>query len=153
MTNDEMDRLTEGLDSKAAKVRALNAAGVSTGDISRYLDIRYQHVYNVLLRAGVIEKKAPAERSEVLRHPEASVFVGRVSEHGAIELPAGIMQQYGLAAGDTVFCRALPEGLFILSREAALREITEMAREKMPEQAALIEALFNPHSTGAIRKP
>ncbi|WP_336972528.1 hypothetical protein [Sphingobium aromaticiconvertens] len=153
MTNEEMDRLTETLGSKAAKVRALNAAGVTTGDIGRYLDIRYQHVYNVLLRAGAIEKAAPAERPHPLRDAVGEVIVARIGDDGGIGLPDEIMARYGLASGETVFCQALPEGLFILSREAALREITEMAREKMPEQAALIEALINSQSAGAIRKP
>jgi hypothetical protein len=35
--------------STAAKVRTLNAAGMSRGDISRALNIRYQWVRNVLI--------------------------------------------------------------------------------------------------------
>ena len=143
MTSDEMDDLTQGLDSKAAKVRALYSAGVSTGDIGRYIGIRYQHVYNVLLRAGMIEKAAPQGAESPSLGADAEIIVAEVGRGGGIQLPDEVMQRYGLAAGETVYCRALPEGLMILSREAALRQVTELAREKMPEQAALIEALLN----------
>ncbi|WP_156358272.1 AbrB/MazE/SpoVT family DNA-binding domain-containing protein [Sphingobium sp. Leaf26] len=147
MTNEEMDRLTEGLTAKAAKVRALHAAGVSTGDIGRYLGIRYQHVYNVLLRAGLIEKAAPPV-SERLPLSGDEIIVAQVGKAGGIELPAEVMERYGLAPGGTVYCQALPEGLMILSQEAALRQVTALAREKMPEQAALIEALLRTQRDG-----
>lgn len=143
LTRDEMDRLTAGMTSKAAKVRALNEAGVSTGDISRYLDIRYQHVYNVLLRAGAIEKTTPPREAKApILSGGGDIIVGRVNETGAIELPAEIMERYGLAAGEPLYCRALDDGLAVLSRQAALEAITQAAREKMPEQAALLEALI-----------
>lgn len=143
MTSDEMDELTRGLDSKAAKVRALYSAGVSTGDIGRYIGIRYQHVYNVLLRAGLIEKAAPSGAESSPSGADAEIIVAQVGAGGGIELPDEVMQRYGLAAGEAVYCRALPEGLMILSREAALRQVTELARQKMPGQVALIEALLN----------
>ncbi|SCW75846.1 hypothetical protein SAMN02927924_02633 [Sphingobium faniae] len=143
MTHEEMDRLTAGMTSKAAKVRALNEAGVSTGDISRYLDIRYQHVYNVLLRAGAIEKSTPPKeaRAAVLGG-DGEIIIGRVNDAGAIELPAQIMERYGLIAGEPLYCRTLDDGLAVLSQQAARQAITQAAREKMPEQAALLEALI-----------
>lgn len=154
MTHEEMDRLTAGMTSKAAKVRALNEAGVTTGDISRYLDIRYQHVYNVLLRAGAIEKATPSRDAKAtVLGGDGEIIVGRVNEAGAIELPAGIMERYGLIAGEALFCRAMNDGLAVLSHQAAREAITQAAREKMPEQAALLEALIGkppapPRKTG-----
>ena len=35
--------------TKSAAIRALSAEGMSKGDISRYLEIRFQHVRNVLV--------------------------------------------------------------------------------------------------------
>jgi hypothetical protein len=52
MTDPEMDEIVAGLSTKADKIRALAAAGVSKGDIARYLGIIYQHVYNVLARSS-----------------------------------------------------------------------------------------------------
>ncbi|TWD02114.1 hypothetical protein FB595_1153 [Sphingobium sp. AEW010] len=152
MANEQMDRLTEGLDTKAAKVRALHAAGVSTGDIGRYLGIRYQHVYNVLLRAGLIEKAGAASEKPALSG-DAEIIVAQIGKSGGIELPDAVMQHYGLAVGATVYCQVLPEGLMILSQEAVLKQVTALAREKMPEQAALIEALLNLNRGGTLRSP
>jgi bifunctional DNA-binding transcriptional regulator/antitoxin component of YhaV-PrlF toxin-antitoxin module len=140
MNKNEMDQLTAGITSKAAKVRALNAAGVSTADIGRYLDIRYQHVYNVLLRAGVIEKGVGAAPAPF--DPDAEIVVAQSDRHGAITLPEPIRQRLGLVAGEPVYCRVLDDGIHLISRDAALRHVTEAARTKMPEQAALIEALL-----------
>jgi len=147
MTNEEMDTLTEGLDSKAAKVRALYGAGVSAGDIGRYIGIRYQHVYNVLLRAGLIAKAAPATSRAPSLDPDSEIIVASIGKGGGIVLPGPVMDRYGLKAGEAVYCQALPEGLMILSQDAALAHVTRMAREKMPEQAALIEALLKGRSS------
>ena len=38
----------EGLSTKSAKIRLLAADGVTTGEIAKVLDIRYQHVRNIL---------------------------------------------------------------------------------------------------------
>ncbi|MCW2370783.1 hypothetical protein [Sphingobium sp. B11D3D] len=146
MTKEEMDSLTQGLDSKAAKVRALYGAGVSAGDIGRYIGIRYQHVYNVLLRAGLIVKAAPTRDRESALGPDSEIIVASIGKDGGIELPDSVMDRYGLKAGEAVYCQALPEGLMILSQDAALAHVTRMAREKMPEQAALIEALLKGRS-------
>jgi hypothetical protein len=35
-------------ESKASKMKKMSAAGMSTGDIARVLDVRFQFVYNVL---------------------------------------------------------------------------------------------------------
>jgi hypothetical protein len=154
MTNDDMDRLTKGLDSKAAKARALNEAGVSTGDISRYLGIRYQHVYNVLLRAGAIQKGEKAQTAPSFDFlGDAEIVTGRIDEHGAFVLPPEILARYQAMPGSTIYCQALAEGLLILNREAAQRAVTDAVREKMPQHAAFLDALFDQKPTNGKRKP
>ena len=49
MTRDEMDDLTRDLPTKSAKIRILEEHGVPRAEIARYLQIRYQHVRNVLV--------------------------------------------------------------------------------------------------------
>jgi len=39
----------DSLPTKSAKIRFLDSLEMSRGDISRYLNIRYQHVRNVLI--------------------------------------------------------------------------------------------------------
>ena len=140
MTTDEMDRIAAALPSKAAKARALNVAGVSTGDISRYLGIRYQQVYNVLLRAGAISKGEPADEATA---PVGEVITGRIKRDGGISLPKAVLERFGLDQEGTLYCRVSNDGLVLLSQDAARRAVTEAIREKMPEQAALLDALFS----------
>lgn len=45
---EELLKLVESLVTKSAKIRLLAADGVSTSEIAKVLDIRYQHVRNVL---------------------------------------------------------------------------------------------------------
>jgi hypothetical protein len=49
MTRDEMDSATAGLATKAAKIRVLDKLGATRSEIANYLQIRYQHVRNVLI--------------------------------------------------------------------------------------------------------
>ena len=46
---DRMDALVAGIPTKSAKIRRLDQAGYARADIARFLDIRYQHVRNVLV--------------------------------------------------------------------------------------------------------
>lgn len=45
----DMQKVLNGMPSKSAKIRYLAVKGFSRGDIARILDIRYQHVRNVLI--------------------------------------------------------------------------------------------------------
>jgi len=141
VTEAEMDKITSGMKAKAEKVRALNAAGVSTSDISRYLKIRYQHVYNVLLRSGAITKAVPeAENLEIV--------TALTDASGNIILPKHLRERYGIVPGEPVFLQVGETGLTLIGRATALRQIMQSAQEKMPDQAALIEALLSSRPSG-----
>lgn len=50
-TNDlstEQTKTMNGLPTKSAKIRYLHSQGMTTGQIAKVLDIRYQHARNVL---------------------------------------------------------------------------------------------------------
>jgi len=49
MTRDEMDKATQGIATKSAKIRVLDKLGATRSEIATYLQIRYQHVRNVLV--------------------------------------------------------------------------------------------------------
>lgn len=136
MTHDEMNALTEGLPSKSEKIRQLFAAGVSKADISKFLLIKYQHVYNVLLKVsppGEVRAEAP---------PEPSFLQLPVDREGRITLPADYLEAEGLTDGGTVVCRRDGEGLTVMSRPAALEYLRGVARRRMPDQADLLDALL-----------
>ncbi|TZG25803.1 hypothetical protein [Sphingomonas montanisoli] len=137
MTTEEMDALTGGTDNKSEKIRILFKAGVSTGDIGRYLKIRYQHTYNVLLRAGLIVK--PGERQAVADE----TIVLQLGKSGEVKLPEAMLASHGLAPGDQLVCRTGPDGLTIMSRAKAIEYLREIARSRMPGEVSLLEALLD----------
>ena len=60
--------IVQGLQTTADKIRALANAGYDRTEISKLLGICYQHVRNVLLRAGItggLRREAEAEREPV----------------------------------------------------------------------------------------
>jgi len=141
MTRDEMDALTGDTDNKSEKIRRLYTGGVTAADIGRYLDISYQHVYNVLLRAKLISK------SELKDTPAPAIEGGEtvilsLEKGGVVRLPQALLTAQNLSEGDRLICRASTDGLTIMSRQRALDHLREVARSRMPEEADLFEALL-----------
>lgn len=135
MHQGDMERIASAHDSKAAKIRALNEAGVSTTDISSFLGIRYQHTYNVLLRAGRIRRESDvAEQSPVLAL--------EVREDGTVVLPDSILNTFSLLGGGQLFARQTDQGLLLMPRQVAIAEMQRVAAERMPEHASLLATLL-----------
>jgi hypothetical protein len=53
------DQVIEGLETTSDKCRALTRAGYLRTEISKLLNIRYQHVRKVLVDAGITEGLKP----------------------------------------------------------------------------------------------
>lgn len=67
-TRPAADELLKGLDTTADKIRALAQANYHRTEISKILNIRYQHVRNVLLRSGItggLRRQVEVEREPV----------------------------------------------------------------------------------------
>lgn len=135
MDRNELERIAGPHDSKAAKIRALNEAGVSTTDISTFLGIRYQHTYNVLLRAGRIKRDSDTTE-------QAPVLTLDVGSDGTVVLPASVLDDFDLRRGGQLFARQTPEGLLLMPRQAAIAEMARVAAERMPEHASLLRSLL-----------
>ena len=142
MTRDEMDALTGDTDNKSEKIRRLYTGGVTAAHIARYLDISYQHVYNVLLRAKLISKGEVKETPAAAAEGGETVLLS-LEKGGTVRLPAALLAAHGLADGDRLVCRAGPDGLTIMSRQRALDHLREVARSRMPEEADLFEILLS----------
>jgi hypothetical protein len=56
-------KIVEGLATKSAKIRALDAAGLSRTEIAQFLKIRYQHMRNVLVQSGIGATRNPVANS------------------------------------------------------------------------------------------
>lgn len=148
MDREELERIAAPHNSKAAKVRALNEAGVSTTDISTFLGIRYQHTYNVLLRAGRIVRTEP--KVGEAGAPLLSLDVGA---GGIVTLPDEILRAFNVTDGGRIFCRQTPQGLLLIPHDEAVAELRRLAAERMPEHASLLDALLGTHPTGSSDEP
>ena len=135
MNQEEIERIAGAHDTKAAKIRALNEAGVSTSDISAFLGIRYQHTYNVLLRAGRIRRDSDA----VEQGPVLSL---EVWPDGTVTLPPSLLEAFSLEEGGQLFARHTDEGLLLMPRHVAIAEMQRVAAERMPEHASLLTSLL-----------
>ena len=148
MDSDELERIAAPHASKAAKIRALNEAGVNTTDISNFLGIRYQHTYNVLLRAGRIVR--PEAKSA---EQNAPLLALEVRADGAVILPDAVLRSLGVPAGGRIFCRQTPQGLLLIPQDEAVAELRRLAAERMPEHASLLDALLQGTPKGSASEP
>lgn len=135
MNHDEMERIAGAHETKAAKIRALNEAGVTTSDISSFLEIRYQHTYNVLLRAGRIRRESDAGE-------HGPVLSLEVRSDGTLVLPDELLNTFSLQDGGQLFARQTDKGLLLMPRQVAVAEMQRLAAEHMPEHASLLKSLL-----------
>ena len=147
MTRDEMAQIADAHDTKAAKVRALNEAGVSTTEISDFLEIRYQHTYNVLLRAKRIGRTLPSAPAT------GEIMALVVDRSGSISLPDNILEAFDLRDGGQLFVRQTADGLVLMPRDVAIAELQRTAAERMPEHANLLAVLLQQQPTDVPSTP
>jgi hypothetical protein len=74
--------IVEGLTTKADKIRALSRAGFSRSEIAAFLDIRYQHVRNTLVRDGVEPSRAPRKPAPAATLPPEPWPIQRLLDAG-----------------------------------------------------------------------
>jgi antitoxin component of MazEF toxin-antitoxin module len=148
-----MDELTAGLPTKSAKIRRLAAAGYERADIARYLGIRYQFVYNVLsapqpqanerangLVTGATEPAMSSKQEQSQASPQWVWTT--IRKGGSVELPVAFLEALGIGEGDQVQLALKGGAVRISSREAALREVQELVRTRVPEGVSLVDELI-----------
>jgi len=139
MTHDDMERLTAHTAVKSEKIRILFRAGAERADIARFIGITYQHVQNVLKRSGLLQKP---EDTQDAGASGSQVYTVKVTRGGKITLPPEYVDRQGISEGEMLICREEQGGLTIMSRSAAADALREIARQRMPGEAALLEALL-----------
>lgn len=141
MTDTEMRELTAEATTKSEKIRILDRAGVEKSPIAAFLGITYQHVYNVLHRD---RHKRGASMEVAPQSPPSPTVVHqlRMGSGGRVVLPRDFVEAEGLVDGASLVCRQEPDGLKIMSRAAATELLRQIARHRMPEEAALLDALI-----------
>lgn len=105
--------------TKADRIRALDARGMSRGDIAREMGISYQHVYNTL-------KHAPGRPETVTVGPD-----------GRIVIPVQYRRALQIEPGDEVRLKVEDGELRVIGRKAAVEQAQALVRKFVPEGISL----------------
>jgi bifunctional DNA-binding transcriptional regulator/antitoxin component of YhaV-PrlF toxin-antitoxin module len=143
-----MRDVVRNLSTKSEKIRALDDAGFERADIARFLDIRYQHVRNVLVakrptgRVVAMPLRSPAA-APIAEEPKArSKAKIQIGAGGRIVIPSEMRTAMGVAEGDTVLARVIDGEFRLLSQQAALRRAQKLVRQFVPEGTRLVDQLL-----------
>ena len=122
MDEEKMAALTEEFPVKADKMRVLAKAGVSRGDIARFLGVRYQQVRNTLegdKQTGYApELDAKVRKLKVQKRQEAAPFrLLAVAGDEPVVLPSDLIEDY-VEEGEPLYAVATKHGLFIGSAKS-----------------------------------
>jgi len=133
----QMDNLTRGLKTKAAKIRALGDRGIAVADIARYLGIRYQHAYNVLKRSGVADKSDSPSAWD-MRGPTKTTL----DAAGRIAIPPAILASWGVEEGEELLVCLENGELSVFTRQVGLRAAQEIVRKYVRPDESLADELI-----------
>ena len=152
MNKADMAAIAGGLPTKSAKIRALGAAGYARADIARFLDIRYQHVRNVLVEAA--QKNA----RPIVGEGRDGVRTGdriemKIGPGGRVVIPAAFREAMEAGEGDTLVAAIDGDGVVQLtSASAALRMARRIVREAIPAGVSLSDSLIADRRREAARE-
>jgi hypothetical protein len=122
-----MEEIAGALPTKSAKIRALDAAGYKRARIADFLNIRYQHVRNVLVSRAFDEARSSARtrlRDETRDEMSGETLTygrGIVDENGRVAFPAAVLDALEVRPGGWIPWRFEDGELKLMNRAAALR--------------------------------
>lgn len=157
LQDNAMAEVAEGLPTKAAKIRALDAAGYKRADIARFLGIRYQHVRNVLIR-GMPQNERPAVLGASGNEPAAvagadSRIKVKIGPGGRIVIPADFRKTMEVEEGDTLVATIDRDGIVRLtSTSAAMRMAQRIVCAAVPADVSLSDALIEDRRREAVHE-
>ena len=142
MDKQQMTELTKDAASISEKVRILHTAGVPKADIGRFVERRYQQIYNIILAAEQKSGEVKISFDAPVSDNVPSVFTTTLGKAGKVALPPEWLAAEGLQEGDEFVFRREADGLKIMTQAAAQEILLEAARRRMPGEAALLESLL-----------
>jgi bifunctional DNA-binding transcriptional regulator/antitoxin component of YhaV-PrlF toxin-antitoxin module len=148
----EMKRVVEGLPTISAKIRALDTAGYMRADIARFLGKRYQHVWNVLVRA---RPKTEATQAPCLMPDEPGDVESqriRLLADGRMVIPAKMRSAMLIDEGGYLTARVVEGELRVLTPKAAVLKLQRRMREEVPEGVSVIDDLIAERRAEAQRE-
>jgi hypothetical protein len=120
MNLDNMVNLTDGIATKADKMRVLERAGYARADIARFLGVRYQQVRNTLegdKRTGYSPEIIPTlAAGEDVNVTSARLRLIGIDESGFAQIPPDLMDEFDARdEGETpqLYALKVPGGLFV----------------------------------------
>ncbi len=161
--HENMTAIAQGLPTKSAKIRALDAAGYTRADIARFLGIRYQHVRNVLIQgppksgrpavrtaqpSGAPGDCGPAARLALNDSAGAVYGIGdrvevKIGPGGRIVIPAAFRAAMEAEEGDTLVATIDEDGIVQLaSAPAAIRMAQRIVCAAVPAEVSLSDSLI-----------
>ena len=138
-TRNDMAKIADGLPSKAEKIRQLYSAEYPLADIARFLEIRYQHVRGVVIRAK--DKEARQARVEAPAKPPAQVWA-QVGPNGRVVIPAAYRPLLGIEGGGHVLMLLEDGAVRVLSRDGAIRRAQEIVAPYLKHESASVDAFL-----------
>jgi bifunctional DNA-binding transcriptional regulator/antitoxin component of YhaV-PrlF toxin-antitoxin module len=123
-----MEKVAKPFETKSDKIRALSAAGYERTEIAKFLDIRYQHVRNVLVQSER-KKNGELSGSDAAREGIRNRMRLKVDTAGRILIPSAVRDAMGVGEDGTVLAWLEKGELRLVSAKVALRLAQELARE------------------------
>mgnify|MGYP006276908161 CR=1 FL=1 len=163
--------MTEGLRTKADKIRTLGRAGYPRADIARFLDIRYQHVRNTLEAAGIpmpskgddADRETEMEQAGYAFH-EAPVsykaepdgwdghFPLHITPEGGLVIPRALLDNMMLDPDGRVTARVEDGELRIIAPRAAIRRMQRLAQKYKKPGESVVDELIAERRAEAMRE-
>ena len=142
-TRQKMDHLVAELTTKSAKIRTLDRAGYKRADIARYLEIKYQHVRNVLVRtAGAEALKKTNEMSGGRSEATGNQTWAQIASDGRVVIPMPFRQKLGLGKDGHVLMVFENGEVRLIGRDAAIARAQSLVSKYAPEGVSLVDELL-----------
>ncbi len=153
--HEAMAAVTEGLATKAAKIRALAERGYERADIARFLSIRYQHVRNTLERPKAPKATAKKSSTPALRlHEDADTFMSLAfDEEGRLFIPEALRALMKLGREGRLIARIDEDGeLRLTSPLSAIDKVRRMIAENDFGEGSVVDELIAERRAEALRE-
>ena len=148
----EMAGLVAGLKTKSDKIRVLTKAGYSRKVIAEFLGIRYQHVRNVQVDAGLngLREEGTAYRHDPENSPER--FVVQVDASGRILIPSVVRKAMGANEGSELYGRVVDGELRLATAEMTIKRLQDLVARTIPPGVSLADSLIEDRRREAERE-
>jgi AbrB family looped-hinge helix DNA binding protein len=148
----DMTRVVAGLKTKSDKIRALTKAGFNRKAIAGFLNIRYQHVRNVQVDAGLdgFREEGTAYQYE----PDNSLerFVVTLDSSGRIVIPAAVRKAMEADEGSELFGRVVEGELRLATAPMTIKRLQELVARTVPPGVSLADSLIEDRRREAERE-